>query len=210
LTGLFSSLGANLPLPTQILIGASHFLTASPLYDMIAVAIITAAILWLLKQSTGRRILDRILISAPLIGQPNLMAELARFCRTVSVLVHAGLSLQDIMELAPQTTANRVIRSALEQINERLILGEGISDPMSHIAIFPPLLVQMVIVGEETNSLDFTMGVVADFYEAMSEEKLSAMVGMIGPISTIGIALLVGFIAISVLMPIYSITGVFG
>ena len=210
LSGLFTSLGTSLPLPTRILIGASKFLTANPLYDLIVVVLITLLIVWLLKQSTGRRILDRFLLRAPLIGPPTLMAELARFCRTVSVLVHAGLRLQDIMELAPQTTTNTVIRDALKQINERLTLGEGISEPMTHIGIFPPLLIQMVVVGEETNSLDFTMGVVADFYETTSEESMNAMIGMIGPISTIGIALLVGFIAVSVLMPIYSLTGAIG
>ncbi|MBM2825921.1 MAG: hypothetical protein HW402_1585 [Dehalococcoidales bacterium] len=165
LMGLFTQLGADLPLPTQILIGASNFLTANPLYDLIAVVLIVALVVWLVKLPAGRRILDRFLITAPLIGPPTLMAELARFSRTVSVLVHAGLRLQDVMELAPQTTTNTVIRDALKQINERLILGEGISEPMTHMSIFPPLLVQMVVVGEETNNLDFTMGVVADFYE---------------------------------------------
>lgn len=209
LTGMFTSLGVDLPLPTRILIGTSNFMAENPLYLMIGAVLLIALALWFAKQSTGRRILDRVLITAPLIGPPNLMAELGRFARTMSVLVKAGLSLQDIMELVPQATANTVIRDALNQVNERLILGEGLSEPMSHISLFPPLLVQMVVVGEESNSLDFTMGVVADFYEATAEEKMSALVGMIGPLSTIGIAIVVGFIAISVLMPIYSITGAF-
>ena len=112
--------------------------------------------------------------------------------------------------MLPQSTDNRVFRDALNHVNERLLLGEGLSEPMSHIGIFPPLLVQMVAVGEESNTLDFTMGVVADFYEAAAEEKAAAMVGMIGPISTIGIALMVGFIALSVIMPMYTLTGAFG
>ena len=81
---------------------------------------------------------------------------------------------------------------------------------MSRIDIFPPLLVQMVAVGEESNTLDFTMGVVADFYETEAEERTAAMVGLIGPLSTVGIALLVGFIALSVIMPMYTLTGAFG
>jgi type IV pilus assembly protein PilC len=81
---------------------------------------------------------------------------------------------------------------------------------MSHIDIFPPLLIQMVAVGEETNTLDFTLGVVADFYETAAEDKTNAMVGMIGPISTIVMALGVGFIAVSILMPMYTLTGAFG
>ena len=210
LMGLFSTLGVNLPTPTRILIATSNLLTANPLYDLIIVVLLVAAVLFLLKQPTGRRILDRVLLNAPLIGPPTLMAEMGRFCRTLSVLVSAGLSLQGIMELVPQTSTNTVIRDALNQVKERLILGEGIAQPMSQMSIFPPLLVQMVVVGEETNSLDSTMAVVADFYESTAEEKMNAMVGMVGPISTIGIALLVGFIAVSVLMPIYSITGAFG
>ena len=88
-------------------------------------------------------------------------------------------------------------------------MGEGLSEPMSRIDIFPPLLVQMVAVGEESNTLDFTMSVVADFYEVAAEERMSAMIGMIGPVSTIGIALFVGFIAMAILMPMYTLTSVF-
>jgi type IV pilus assembly protein PilC len=207
---LFNSVAMDLPLPTRMLIAASNFVTKNPLPLIIGASLLSAIILWLLKQSTGKRVLDRFLISAPLIGPPNLMAELGRFCRTVSVLVKAGLSLQEIMELVPQTTTNTVVRDALNQVNEQLLLGEGLSEPMSRISLFPPLLVQMVQVGEESNSLDFTMGVVGDFYETTADEKTSAMVGQIGPISTIGIALIVGFIAVSVLMPMYTITGAFG
>ena len=210
LMGVFASMGVKLPLPTRILIGASNILTTYPLYFLIGGAVLAALVLWLVKQPRGRRLLDRVLLTAPLIGTPMLMSELARFSRTMSVLLSTGLSLQEIMELAPQTSNNIVIRDALGQVNERLLLGEGLGEPMSRISIFPPLLVQMVAVGEESNTLAFTLGVVADFYETTSEEKMNAMVGMITPISTIGIAILVGFIAISVLMPMYALTGSFG
>ncbi|MBI4283536.1 MAG: type II secretion system F family protein [Chloroflexi bacterium] len=210
LMGLFRSLNVQLPLPTRILIGTSNFITSYPLYFLIAGSLLAALVVWLVKQPTGRRLLDRLILTAPLIGPPILLGELARFSRTMSVLINTGLGLQEIMELAPQSSSNKVIRDALSQVNERLILGEGLSEPMSRISLFPPLLVQMVAVGEESNTLGFSLGVVADFYETTSAEKMNAMVGMIGPLSTIGIALLVAFIAISVLMPMYSITGAFG
>jgi type IV pilus assembly protein PilC len=162
------------------------------------------------KLPAGRRILDRLRLKIPLIGPPILMGELARLCRTMSVLVNTGLSLQDIMGMMPQSTDNQVVRESLNQVNEGLLLGGGLSEPMSRIDIFPPLLVQMVAVGEESNTLDFTLGVVADFYEVTADERTSAMVAMLGPASTVGIALLVGFIAISVLMPMYTLTGAFG
>jgi type IV pilus assembly protein PilC len=209
LAGVFTAMGVKLPLPTRILMGASEFLTAYPLYFLIAGAVLAAGVLWLVKQPTGRRLLDRIRLTAPLIGLPTLLTELARFARTVSVLVSAGLSLQEIMEVVPHSSNNRVIREALNQVNQGLVLGEGLSEPMSRIDIFPALLVQMVAVGEESNTLDFTMGVIADFYEVTAAEKTSAMVGMIGPLSTIAIALFVGLIAVSVLMPMYGLMGTF-
>jgi type IV pilus assembly protein PilC len=205
--GMFKSMGVALPLPTQILMGISDFVVSYPLYLIIAGVVLVAIALWMVKQPSGRRILDRIKLTAPLIGLPTLLSELSRFSRTMSVLVSSGLSLQEIMEVVPHASNNKVIQESLNQINQGLILGEGLSEPMSRIDIFPPLLVQMVAVGEESNTLDFTMGVVADFYEVTAEEKISAMVGMLGPISTIGIALFVGLIALSVLMPMYSLMG---
>ncbi len=209
LMSMFTAMNVELPLPTRILMGTADFVTTYPLYLLIAGAVLAIFVIWLVKQPTGRRLLDRIRLKAPLIGPPTLMGELARFSRTMSVLVSAGLSLQEIMELMPQSSNNRIIRDALSEVNERLLLGEGLSEPMSRIDIFPPLLVQMVVVGEESNTLDFTMGVVADFYEVTAEEKTTAMVGMLGPISTIGISLLVGLIALSVIMPMYSLIGAF-
>jgi len=209
LTSMFTAMNVELPLPTRILMGTADFVTTYPLYLLIAGTVLAIVVIWLVKQPTGRRLLDRMRLKAPLIGPPTLMGELARFSRTMSVLVSAGLSLQEIMELMPQSSNNRIIRDALSEVNERLLLGEGLSEPMSRIDIFPPLLVQMVVVGEESNTLDFTMGVVADFYEVTAEEKTTAMVGMLGPISTIGISLLVGLIALSVIMPMYSLIGAF-
>ncbi len=94
---MFTSMNVKLPLPTRILIGTSNFVTTYSLYLLIAGAGLAALVLWLVKMPAGRRLLDRVRITAPLIGPPALMGELARFCRTMSVLISAGLSLQDIM-----------------------------------------------------------------------------------------------------------------
>jgi len=210
LMGMFTSMNVELPLPTRILISITNIFSNYTLYFLIAGALLVAVVLWLVKQPSGRRLLDRLRLTAPIIGSPTLMGELARFSRTMSVLISAGLNLQEIMEMMPQSSNNKVIRDALSRANEGLLLGGGLSEPMSRIDIFPPLLVQMVAVGEESNTLDFTLGVVADFYETTAEEKTSAMVGMIGPALTIAMALGVGFIAISVIMPMYTLTGAFG
>lgn len=210
LLGMFTSMNIALPLPTRILIGITKGLSTYKLYLLIGGSLLVALVLWLAKQPSGRKLFDRLWLSAPLIGLPTLMGELARFSRTMSVLISAGLSLQEIMATIPQSSKNKFIRECLNRVNDGLLLGEGLSGPMSRIDIFPSLLVQMVAVGEESNTLDFTLGVVADFYETTAEEKTSAMVGMLAPISTIAIALLVGFLALAIIMPIYTLTGAFG
>ena len=210
LLGMFTAMSVELPLPTRILIAITELFNNYMLYIIVAGAALGALLVWMTKQPTGRRMLDHARISMPILGPPALMSELGRFARTLSVMIGTGLKLQETMEMLPQATPNMVFRDALNKVNERLLLGEGLSDPMSRISLFPPLMVQMVAVGEESNTLDFTMGVVADFFETAAEEKTATMVGMIGPLSTIGIALMVGFIAMSVLMPMYTLTGAFG
>ena len=209
LLGMFTAMNVELPLPTRILIAITEAFQNYTLYIVIGGAVLLAVALWMTKQPAGKRVLDRLRLNMPIIGPPALMSELGRFARTLSVMIGAGLKLQETMELLPQATTNMLFRDSLHRVNERLLLGEGLAEPMSRISLFPPLLVQMVAVGEESNTLEFTMGVVADFYETAAEEKTAAMVGMIGPISTIGIALMVGFIAMSVLMPMYTLTGSF-
>jgi type IV pilus assembly protein PilC len=206
---MFKTMNVAVPLPTRILMGLTEIFASYTLYIIIAGAVLSALFVWMVKQPKGKRLFDRAKLSMPIIGPAILLSELGRFARTLSVMVKAGLNLQETMEMLPKATSNMVVRDTLYRVNEKLLLGEGLSEPMSHEKLFPPLMVQMVAVGEETNTLDFTMGVVADFFETAAEDKTTAMVGMLGPLSTIAIALVVGFIALSVLMPMYAITGAF-
>lgn len=209
LVNMFQAMNVNLPLPTRILIALTQFTNAYRLPMLAGFLVLVAGAAWFLRQPAGQQFWDRARLTIPILGPPTLMAELARFSRTVSILVAAGLPLQDIMTTMPQTTSNRVIRRSLGRIQEGLMLGQGLSGPMAAEPLFPPLLVQMVAVGEESNSLDFTLGVVADFYETAAEEKMAALVGFIQPAVTLAMALVTGFIALSVIMPMYTITGAF-
>jgi len=209
LLSMFTSMGVDLPLPTRILMGITEFVTGNTLPIVITLALLGVVGLWLVKQPVGRRLLDRLRLFAPLVGPPTLMGELARLCRTMSVMVGSGMKLHEIMDMLPQSTTNLYIQESLKKVYEGLLLGEGLSEPMHRQNVFPSLMVQMISVGEESNTLDYTMGVVADFYEAASQQKVNTMVSMLGPISTIGIALMVGFIAVSIILPIYTLTGAF-
>jgi type IV pilus assembly protein PilC len=208
LIDIFTMMSVDLPLPTRILIGLTDFLGAYKLYLLVIAIVIAVVLVYLLKQPAGRKWLDGFLLRAPLIGAPIHSSEIGRFARTGQVLLSAGLSLQEVMDLLPSTSGNSAIRDALDHARQDLIRGEGLAEPMIRNAkMFPSLLTQMVKVGEESNTLDYTLGVVADFYENDADEKITAFVGKIAPTMTMVMAGLVGFLALAIIMPMYSITG---
>ena len=209
MTKMFATLSADLPAPTRFLLWLNVVVAAYGIYLGGVVVVLVVAGAWYISQPYGRRKLDRLRLFVPVMGPPVMMAEMVRISRTISMLVGAGLPLQEVMHLMPQITSNSVVRDALLQVEEGLILGQGIAAPMATIDIFPPLLVQMVTVGEESNSLDSTLKVVSDFFESSSAERLAVMISLLVPALTISMAVGTGFIALAVIMPMYSIVGNF-
>lgn len=209
MTNMFVAMELDLPAPTRILMASSNFLTSYYTYILAVMAAVTALFVWNVRRPAGRRLMDQIKLSAPLIGVPIRMSELARICRTMAVLLSAGLALQEVIELLPQTTTNSVVKNALADVKSGLFLGQGLTYPMSMNPLFPPLMLQMVRVGEESNNLEKNLFVLAVFYETTADERTAAMLSMIAPLSTMILAGLVGFIAMSVMMPMYSMTGNF-
>ena len=207
---MFDSLDADLPVTTRILIGVVNFVSANKLLLLLAGGALGALAVICSRRPETRLTLDRLLLRIPVIGSISLQGEIARLSRVMSALVRGGLALPETMELAADTARNRAVKQALTEVQEELILGQGLSGPMSQIRLFPPVLVQMVKVGEETGTLDSTLVTVADFYEAEAQAKTDAFISLIEPLMTAGIALMVGFIALSVITPMYSIMGEIG
>lgn len=202
---LFKSFGADLPWPTRMLIGASDFATTYGVYVLFGGLILAGASAWWVSRPTGRRVRDAALLRVPIVGRITLQGQLARFARTASVLIRAGLPLSEVVELAVRTTANVVVAEALERARVALLGGKGLSVPLSAERAFPPLLAQMVRVGEETGTLEANLATLADFYEGEVDRGSRALASLAEPVLTIFIAAIVGFIAISMVMPMYSI-----
>ncbi len=207
LADMFTALGVDLPLPTRMLMAASEFFTAYLLYIAAGTLIVIISLIVFLRRPRGRRMLDQFRLNAPIIGTPARLSELARICRTMVVLLDAGLPLQNVMEMLPKTTSNSVVHDTLQQVRRGLLLGQGLSYPMSTLPLFPPLMLQMIRVGEESNTLENNLTVLANFYELTADEKTDQMVALLTPMSTIAMAAFAGFVALSVIMPMYEITG---
>jgi len=207
LMSLFDEFGTELPLPTKILLAVSSFATAYKMHMLVGVTIAVAAVVWHVRQPAGRRQLDLLLARAPLIGPINVQANVSRFSRTMAMLLHAGIPLSNIMELVLQTTENQIVREELVKVRDELLRGEGLSGPMARSRLFPSMLSEIVAVGEETGALDTNLETLAEFYANEVDERVGALTSMIQPAMTLLIGLVVAFIALSIIMPMYSLMG---
>lgn len=202
---LFESFGAELPLPTRILIAASRFATAYGLYVLFGGLGLAALFAWLGGTAAGRRARDTVLLRLPLIGPVILQGQLARFTRTAATLIRAGLPLSEVMDLVLQVIDNVVVAAALDRVRAALLTGQGLSAPLAAERIFPPLLAQMVRVGEESGTLEENLDMLVSFYEEEVDRNVQLLTSMAEPALTIIVAAVVGFIALSMVMPMYSI-----
>ena len=205
LISLFQSLGAELPLVTRLLIAAADFFTSYKLYLLGGLFILIILIVGYVRLPAGKLTIDRLMLKLPVIGSINIERNICRFCQTTSMLLQAGVLLPQIMDTVIQILGNRVIRQALMDVREKLIQGQGLSQPMAAIDLFPKLMVQMVVVGEKTGKLDSTLATVADHYEQRVDQRINLLVSMIEPALIVTIGLAVAFIALSMITPLYSI-----
>lgn len=205
LVGLFTALGTELPWTTRLLIAISGFLINYKFYLLVGVLIVVVSIIGYLRLPAGKLTMDRLMLKLPLIGPINIQRNVGHFCRTASMLLKAGLLLPQTMNIVIQTVGNRIIRQVLREVREKLVQGQGLSQPMATIDLFPRLLVEMVSVGEKTGNLDSTLATLGDYYEQRVDQKVNSLISMIGPALTVVVGLVVAFIALSMITPLYSI-----
>ncbi len=205
LINLFTSLDVQLPWTTTLLVSISNFFIANGLAVPGGLVAAIILIYFLLRLPSVKLARDKFLIKIPVIGKINIERSMGLFCQTASMLLQAGLRLPQVIDVVIQTNRNQVIRAALSNVKERLVQGEGLAQPMAENKLFPPLLVEMALVGERTGTMDTTLGTLADFYEREVDRKIDSLISMIEPILTLLIGGVVIFIALSMITPMYSI-----
>ena len=210
LLDMFDKLGGTLPLPTRMLLSGMSFIQSYGVY--LLVVIVALGIVGFLYNRTpnGRYNRDKLLLRVPVIGRLSLVNELSRCCRSLSLLFRAGLPLPEVMTLTARATGNRVVARALGEVEQDMLRGQGLSTPMSKRKVFLPLMVEMTKVGEETGNLDDSLIVVAENYEIEADRRTQTLLGMIEPAMTIAMGLGVGFLALSIFLPIYGSLGLVG
>lgn len=205
--GLYSQFGVELPLATRILIAITNWTNQYGLFLLLGIVIAVAAIYIYIRTPDGKYRWDTLMLRMPVFGRIIHLSELSRCCRTMAMLVKIGLPLPEVMAMAIHTSNNKFVVDNLTGVQQDLIRGQGLSQPMARRQFFLPLMTQMVKVGEETGNLETSLTTVANDFEVESADKTKAAVGLIQPIVTIFIGLVIGFVVLAMFSALYSLYG---
>ncbi len=204
--GLFQDLGIkDLPGPTAILQASSNFMLAKWYWMIVFTVVFVVAMKLFMKTKVGRRIFDRLKLKAPVFGSLNHKVALARFARTLSTLLSSGVGILQAMETVAGTVSNDIISDAILEARARIREGDKIGEPLARSGLFPPMVVQMISIGEESGSLDPMLSKVADFYEDEVDAALASLTAAIEPVLIVGLGGVVGFIVISLFLPLVAV-----
>jgi type IV pilus assembly protein PilC len=202
---LFEGLGADLPLPTRVVIGLSNGLVS---YFPI-VLVVAGGISYGLKRyyatSAGRHVIDSLVLKAPVLGNIMRKIAVARFCRTLATLISSGVPILDGLEITAKTAGNAIVEDAIMTTRKSIERGETISAPLKDTAVFPPMVTQMIGVGEATGALDTMLAKIADFYEEEVDTAVAGLLTLLEPIMIAILGLVVGGIVIAMYLPIFDL-----
>ena len=204
---LFEGLGAELPLPTQIVIAMSNFLVSYMPVILLGIAGIIFAFRQYYASVAGRMVVNRTMLKLPVLGLLMRKIAVARFCRTLSTLMAAGVSILEALDITGKTAGNAVVEEAVQSTRKSIEGGETIAAPLRQTAVFPPMVVQMIGVGEATGALDIMLAKIADFYEDEVDVAVAGMLTLMEPIMIALLGGVVGGIVIAMYLPIFALIG---
>jgi type IV pilus assembly protein PilC len=202
---MFAGLNAELPLPTRIVIAASNWFAR--LLPFMVIGIILAVVLFRRYYATygGRRVVDRLLLKLPILGIILQKIAVSRFSRTLSTLISSGVPILDGLEITARTSGNAIIEDAIMQVRKGVEGGLTIAQPLRESGVFPPMVVQMIGVGEQTGALDAMLSKIADFYEEEVDQAVANLLTLMEPVMILFLGITVGGIVISMYLPLFDL-----
>lgn len=207
---IFEEVGAQLPLPTQILLAVSNFLKSYIIFVIIGLIVFVVGLRQYYRTEAGSMYIDRLLLRLPLFGALLRKVAVAKFTKTFGTLVKSGVPILQALETVAKTSGNRVIEKAVLQAKEAIREGERISEPLKASGAFPPMVTQMISVGEETGNLDAMLSKIAEFYEQEVDTAISGLTSLIEPVVVVFMGIIIGAIAISMYMPMFQLGALVG
>jgi type IV pilus assembly protein PilC len=202
---LFAGLGAQLPLPTRIVVMASNFVAAY--MPMIVVGIIGGvfALRRYYATDAGELVIDRFMLKVPVAGMLIRKIAVARFCRTLGTLVASGVPILEALGITAETAGNRVVKDAVMATRLSIEGGRTLAKPLGQSGAFPPMVVQMISVGEETGALDTMLTKIAQFYEDEVDTAVEGLMALLEPVMIVFLGVVIGGIVVSMYLPMFDL-----
>jgi type IV pilus assembly protein PilC len=207
---LFAGLGGELPFLTRMVVDASNFVGRYGIFLILGLIGLFFAIRQYHKTYNGRRLIDGLLLRIPIIGMLLRKIAVARFCRTLSTLTASGVPILDGLDITARTSGNAIIEDAILAVRKAVEEGKTLSAPLAETKVFPPMVVQMINVGEQTGALDQMLTKIADFYEEEVDTAVAGLMKLIEPLMIVVLGGIIGTIVTAMYLPMYAILNKIG
>jgi len=201
---MFAGLGAELPLPTRVVIWMSDSLVRFLPFIVVGLVAMGFALKQYYGTNGGRHVIDRLVLRLPVLGMIMRKIAVARFCRTLSTLISSGVPILDGLEITAKTAGNAIVEDGIMTTRKSIERGETVSAPLKETGVFPAMVTQMIGVGEATGALDTMLAKIADFYEEEVDVAVAGLLTLMEPIMIAFLGIIVGGIVIAMYMPIFS------
>lgn len=206
---MFANFGSELPAPTRAVLAVSNFLKSNFVLLILGSIAGLGGFVWWKKTPAGALIVDQGLLRMPVLGNLVRKSSVARFTRTLSTLLSSGVSILDALEITAKTAGNLVVAKAINRSVLAIAEGDTITGPLKSTGVFPPMVIQMIGVGEKTGGLDEMLNKIADFYDEEVDDAVTALTSVIEPIIIVMMGIVIGAIMIAMYLPMFDIIGKF-
>ena len=207
---MFEGFGATLPLPTQIVLGLSNFVRAYFLYGVALIVGGVFALKWWYGTTGGKWAVDSFLLKTPVFGILIRKVAVAKFTRTLGTLISSGVAILDGLDITARTAGNKVVEAAVLKTRASISEGKTIAEPLKASGVFPPMVVQMIAVGEQTGALDAMLSKIADFYDEEVDNAVTNLTSLLEPMLMVFLGVVIGGVVIAMYLPIFKLVSVVG
>jgi type IV pilus assembly protein PilC len=202
---MFAGLNAELPLPTRFVIALSNWLVRLLPFIVVGGVLLVVAFRRYYATHSGRRVVDGVVLKAPIFGTLMRKIAVARFCRTLSTLISSGVPILDGLEITARTAGNAIVEDAIMSVRKGVESGLTVAQPLKESGVFPPMVVQMIGVGEQTGALDAMLSKIADFYEEEVDQAVSNLLTLMEPVMILFLGVSVGGIIVAMYLPLFDL-----
>jgi type IV pilus assembly protein PilC len=204
---MFAGLGGSLPVPTQIVVGMSEFVKDKILYIIVGVVIFIIAYKKYYNTNKGRIVIDALMLKLPVIGMLLRKVAVAKFTRTMGTMLSSGVAILESLDIVAKTAGNKTIERAIYNVRSGIAEGRTMADPLGESGVFPPMVCQMIAVGESTGALDAMLGKIAEFYDDEVDQAVENLTAMIEPLMLVFLGTVIGGLVVSMYLPIFKMAG---